>query len=218
MRIVHFADVHIRSLSRHDECRHVTEEFVKKLNCQHVDHIYVGGDLFHTKTQNLSPEYIDFMHWWLLTLVAVAPLHIILGNHDGNLVNSSRQDAVSPIVTMLKHPDIHLYKKSGVYEFTKGFNWCVFSLFDVDGWKNVRPVPGYVNIACYHGPVKGASSDTGWKIDDGLSVDFFNGYTCAMLGDIHSHQFLSFRDVEMVIDESELEMYPDATVIEIIDG
>lgn len=192
-KIAHTADIHIRALSRHSEYRQAFKEFIKDCKEQEVDHIFVGGDIFHTKTTGISPEYIDLLTWWLNEMSKVADVHLILGNHDGNLVNMSRQDAVSPIVEAMANPRVHLYKKSGVYEFSPGYTFCVFSLFDEEGWKNVSPIPNKVNIACYHGPVWGSVTETDWAVEDGLKVDFFDPYPFVMLGDIHKRQVLKKR-------------------------
>jgi hypothetical protein len=217
IRIAHIADVHWRGLSRHAEYVEIFTEFASQVKSNGVQHVFVGGDIFHTKTSGLSPEYIEMMSWWLETLAKSAELHLTLGNHDGNLVNLSRQDAVTPIVKALGNQKIHLYKQSGVYEFAPGYTWCIYSLFDEEGWQNVKPVPGKVNIACYHGPVWGARTESDWLIEDGLTIDFFKDYDFVMLGDIHRTQFLGFRDVELVIDEQDLVRYPGAEVIEEID-
>lgn len=214
MRIAHIADIHIRGMSRLEEYREVFTAFAVRCREQRVDHIFVGGDVWHTKVSGISPEYIDFMCWWLTTLSDVAQLHLTLGNHDGNLANMSRQDAVSPIVATLNNPRVHLYKRSGVYEFAPGYNWCVFSLFDEQNWDRVKPEPDKVNIACYHGPVMGAQTETDWLVEDGLTVDFFKGYDFCLLGDIHRTQFLAYRDIELVIDKANLSKYPNAEVIE----
>ena len=213
-RIAHIADVHWRGLSRHDEYREVFEAFIKDCKKNAIEHIYVGGDIFHTKTSGISPEYIDQLTWWLTAMSEVAPVHMILGNHDGNLMNMSRQDAVSPIVAIMNNPRINLYKKSGVYEFSPGYNWCVFSLFDEEGWKNVIPEPGKVNIACYHGSIRKCLTETDWVIEDGITVDFFSGYDFVLLGDIHRRQFLGYKDCEILIDEKDLKFYPGAEIIE----
>ena len=213
LKLAHIADIHIRGLSRHEEYKQVFEAFAADAKMQKVDHIFVGGDIFHTKTSGISPEYIDFMTWWLKTLADVAPIHLTLGNHDGNLVNLSRQDAVSPIVEALKDSRVFLYKKSGIYEFAPGYNWCIFSLFDVEGWKSVKPLPGKVNIACYHGPVFGATTETDWLVEEGITIDFFKDYDFAFLGDIHKMQYLSGRAVELEIDEIDLHKYPGAEVL-----
>jgi DNA repair exonuclease SbcCD ATPase subunit/DNA repair exonuclease SbcCD nuclease subunit len=195
LKIAHTADIHIRALSRHDEYRHVFKAFIDDCRTQKVDHIFIGGDIFHTKTTGISPEYIDLLTWWLNEMTAVAPVHMVLGNHDGNLVNLSRQDAVSPIVDAMKNPRVFLYKKSGVYNFSSGYNFCVFSCFDEEGWKDVSPVPGDVNIATFHAPVRGSVTETGWDIDDeDITTEFFKDYDFCLLGDIHKQQFLGYRD------------------------
>lgn len=214
LRIAHIADIHWRGLSRHEEYREVFTAFAKQVKERGVEHIFVGGDIFHTKTSGLSPEYIEQMSWWLNGMAEHAEVHLTLGNHDGNLVNLSRQDAVSPIVLALNNPKVHLYKKSGVYEFAPGYVWCLFSLFDEEGWGTVEPVPGKINIACYHGPVWGAVTETDWLIEEGLTVDFFKKFDFCFLGDIHKMQYLSAREAEIEIDESDLSKYPGAEVIE----
>lgn len=216
LRICHIADVHIRGLSRHDEIRTVFTELAEQCKKQVVDHIFVGGDTFHTKTQGISPEVIDLLSWWFKTLASIAPVHIILGNHDCNLVNPSRQDAISPIVSALNDSRVHLYKHSGVFQFAPGYNWCIYSLLDEENWPNVKPVPGDVNIACFHGAVWGAKTETDWEIEEGMKVDFFKEYDFVFLGDIHKFQYLDYRDVELVIDEKDLDKYPNAEVIEVI--
>lgn len=190
MRIAHIADIHIRGLSRHSEYKTIFTQFADDAKAHGVNCIFVGGDIFHTKTSGITPEYIDFMRWWLMKLADVSTVYLTLGNHDGNLTNASRQDAITPIVEALNDPRIILYKQSGVYEFHKNFNFCVYSLFDKEGWKDVVPVPGMVNIACFHGGVRSSVTETGWPIEEGPSVDFFNGYNLVLLGDIHRQQYL----------------------------
>ena len=213
LRIAHFADAHIRSLSRHLEYKEIFLDFSRQCREQGVHHIFIGGDTFHTKCAGMSPECIEFMCWWFGELASVAEVHVTLGNHDGNLVNLSRQDAISPIIRALNNPRIHIYKESGTYEFAPGYCWGVFSLFDEENWDKVKPIPGKVNIACFHGPVWGATTESDWLVEEGITVEFFRGWDFGFLGDIHKFQFLAGRDVELEIDESELKDYPDAEVI-----
>lgn len=218
MRLAHCADIHIRALSRHDEYRDAFERFILSCKENEVEHIFVGGDIFHTKTIGISPEYIELLTWWLNAMSTIAHVHLILGNHDGNLVNASRQDAVSPIVDAISNPKVRLYKRSGTYAIESGINLCVFSLFDVDGWASVKPVIGETNIACYHGPVLGSTTEVDWAVDSGLTVDFFNEFDFTLLGDIHRKQFLSFRTCEMIIDETDVDKYPDVEILEYLDS
>jgi hypothetical protein len=213
MKIAHIADVHLRALQRHDEYHEVFTTFISNCKETNVDHIFVGGDIGHTKTTGISPEYIDFMRWWLNAMSEVAVVHLTLGNHDLNLSNMSRQDAVSPIVETLNNSRVILYKNSGMYEFTEGYVWCVFSLADQENWDKVKPVPGKVNIACYHGPVWGAKTESDWLIEDGLTVDFFKDYDLCFLGDIHKLQYLDYREYEIEIDEQDLSKYPNVEIV-----
>jgi len=187
-KIAHFADTHIRNLKYHEEYRFVFKQMYKKLREQNVDMIVHCGDLAHTKTQ-LSPEYFALAAEFLKNLADIAPTYIILGNHDGNLKNSGREDAVTPIANALDHPNLHLLKDSGHYKVDSGLSFNVLSIFDRHHWK--EPDEDTISIALYHGAVMGSRTGTGWALehgDDDISV--FKGHDFAMLGDIHKPQIL----------------------------
>lgn len=196
IRIAHLADIHIRGLSRHTEYEKVLQAFIDDCKDNHVDHIMIAGDVWHTKTTGLTAEYIKFLTWMLAGMSQVAHVHIMLGNHDLNLSNLSRLDAITPIVDALNNSRIHIYKMSGIYEFAPGFVWCNFGIFDIDGWESVKPVPGKVNIACFHGPVAGARTDNNWMVEGDVNVKFFEQFDFGFLGDLHAHQSLATRSVE----------------------
>ena len=111
-RIAHISDTHIRNLKYHREYNHVFKEIYDSLKQEQPDYIVHTGDLAHTKTQ-LSPEYFEMASNFLKNLADIAPTIIILGNHDGNLKNGDRQDAITPIVDALEHPRLTLLKASG---------------------------------------------------------------------------------------------------------
>jgi len=191
LKCIHIADVHFRGLTRHDEYRETFTRFFEKARELCPDVIYVGGDIVHSKTQGISPELIDMLSWWFTSLADVAPTHIILGNHDGLIQNKDRQDAITPILSALNNPRLHLYKDSGTYPIgVPGFNWCVFSCFDEEGWSSVEPIEGEVNIALFHGGVNGSVTDINWNIEGDVDLDFFDPYEFTFLGDIHKSQFL----------------------------
>tara|TARA_Y100001938_G_scaffold146795_1_gene226523 strand:+ start:2067 stop:5219 length:3153 start_codon:yes stop_codon:yes gene_type:complete len=188
LRICHLADTHIRNLKFHDEYRFVFENIYKKLREQQPDYIVHCGDLAHTKTQ-LSPEYFALASDFLKNLADIAPTYIILGNHDGNLKNSDREDAVSPITNALDHPQLFLLKNSGRVSPQPGLSFNVLSIFDRDNW--MHPKEGDINIALYHGAVMGSKTGSGWAMDHGDDdVGIFKGHDFAMLGDIHKPQIL----------------------------
>ena len=184
VRIAHVADTHIKNLKYHYEYRKVFEQAYQILREQKVDYIVHCGDLAHTKTQ-LSPEYFELAAEFLKNLADIAPTHILLGNHDGNLRNSSRQDAITPIVDALNHPDLHLHKFSGEVELDHNVTLNVLSVFDETNWTDPTDTDR-INIALYHGAVNNSRTDLGWIMDHGdHDVSVFDKFDYALLGDIH---------------------------------
>lgn len=183
-KIAHLSDTHIKTLKQHDEYNQVFGKIYEHLRSEAVDCIVHTGDIAHTKTQ-ISPEFVDMCGNFFTKLAEIAPLHIILGNHDGNLRNSNRQDAISPIVSALNNPNIHLYKNSGEYVVSETLSFNVLSIFDKEGWAKPSSQER-INIALYHGSINGVVTDTGYVIEHGDDViDIFEGHDYALLGDIH---------------------------------
>lgn len=206
-KIAHISDTHIKTLKQHDEYKQVFEQIYNKLREEKVDYIVHTGDIAHTKTQ-ISPEFVDVCGDFFTKLAEIAPLHIILGNHDGNLRNSNRQDAISPIITALNNPKINLYKNSGEYIVDSVLSFNVLSIFDKEGW--VKPSSQErINVALYHGSINGVVTDTGYVIEHGDDViDIFDGHDYALLGDIHlANQGIDKEKYFREIDEEELEEY-----------
>ena len=188
-KIAHIADTHIRNLKYHDEYRIAFKNLYESLINDAPDCIVHCGDLAHTKTQ-LSPEYFQLCAEFLSSLANIAPTYVILGNHDGNLKNDSRQDAITPIVNALKHPNLHLLKNSGEVHLDDGLALNVLSIFDRDNW--LKPTkPEKINIALYHGAIAGSLTGANWTMDQGDdNTDIFRDFDFAMLGDIHRQQQL----------------------------
>ena len=190
-RILHLGDIHFRGMSRHQEYRESFTRFFEQAQELSPDLIYIGGDIVHSKTQGITPEVIDILTWWFTELAKIAPTHIILGNHDGLVLNKDRQDAITPIINAIDDSNLYLYKKSGTYSTgIPGINWCVFSCFDEEGWDDVKPTAGDINIALFHGGVLGSKTDSDWDIEGEVTTDFFHGYDFTLLADIHTCQFL----------------------------
>jgi DNA repair exonuclease SbcCD ATPase subunit/DNA repair exonuclease SbcCD nuclease subunit len=188
-RIAHISDTHIRNLKYHAEYNHVFKEIYDSLKQEQPDYIVHTGDLAHTKTQ-LSPEYFEMASNFLKNLADIAPTIIILGNHDGNLKNGDRQDAVTPLVDALQHPNLTLLKDSQEYSPEAGLTFNVLSVFDRDNWTNPSR-PNNINIALYHGAIRGCQVGSGFQLDHGEDgLDIFKSFDYAMLGDIHKIQSL----------------------------
>tara|TARA_Y100000310_G_scaffold201429_1_gene201513 strand:+ start:4304 stop:7462 length:3159 start_codon:yes stop_codon:yes gene_type:complete len=188
-KVAHISDTHIRLLKFHKEYRIVFEQIYSLLKKGKVDYIVHCGDLFHNKT-NLSPEAVKLSSEFLKGLADIAPTMVIAGNHDGNLKNSSRQDAITPIVDALEHQNLFYFKGSGEFHVNDDLCFNVLSVFDEDNW--VKPTsPKKINIALYHGSINNCLTDTGWKMEIGEhDLSIFDGHDYALLGDIHKCQTL----------------------------
>jgi len=184
IKIAHVSDIHVRKLKYHKEYRAVFEQLYEKLREEKPDIIVNTGDTFHTKL-DMSPEAIKMMSELFVGLADIAPYHMILGNHDMNLKNSGRLDAISPIVDYLDHPNIHFHKYASVVEVADGIDLHVLSIVDPENWQKDLP-EDRVNIALYHGSVVGSVTDSGWMMTHGdISLEELEKYDYAMLGDIH---------------------------------
>ena len=184
MKFAHLADTHIKNLKYHYEYKEVFKKLYEKLREENVDYIIHCGDIAHTKTQ-LSPEFVEMCSSFLSSLASIAPTYVILGNHDGNLKNSSRQDAITPIVEALNEPNLFLLKNSGEVELDGNFSLNVLSVFDRDSW--VTPTKDRrINVALYHGAISNSRTDLGWLMEHGEDdISIFQGHDYAFLGDIH---------------------------------
>ena len=187
MKFAHIADTHIRNLRYHKEYKAVFEQLYDCLREEKVDYIVHCGDIAHTKTQ-ISPEFVDMCSDFLSNLADIAPTYVILGNHDGNLKNTGRLDALTPIVEALEHPSLHLLKDSQEVYLRDGFTLNVLSVFDEDGWDDPSNYDN-VNIALYHGSISNCQTDSGWVMENGEhEVGIFEEFDYAFLGDIHKAQ------------------------------
>lgn len=189
-KFVHLADVHWRGLSRHQEYRASFEDAFAKMRAESPDAIFVVGDIVHSKTQGISPELISNLSWWFRELDSIAPTFVSLGNHDGLITNPDREDAVSPIVNALSLERLKLLKGTRKFAYDERVDVTNFCPFDPEGWSSVGPTPGKMNIALFHGPVLGCSSDDDWVIDADIDISIFDSYDFVMLGDIHKRQVL----------------------------
>ena len=186
-KIYHLADVHIRNLKRHKEYREVFSHLYEYISSTMDDKsiIVVAGDIVHAKT-DMTPEVIEMTQTFLKSLADMLPTIIIPGNHDANLNNHSRLDALSPIVNALNHPNLHYLKDDGVWKMG-GISFSHSSIFSES--KGIIPsdeVSGDYKIALYHAPVDRVKTEHGFEIENkNVNVESFDGYDLVLLGDIH---------------------------------
>lgn len=184
MRIVHLSDIHIRTLKYHSQYRTVFENFYKSLNGKNPDLIFFAGDLFHNKTASLTPESVSLAVEFLNKLSDIAPVKLILGNHDYSQRNLSRIDAVSPIEMALSNKNIRLYKYSQEVDVGNDIVLNILSIYDKK-WE-VPKNKNKINVCCYHGMFRGIVTQTGWVCDKAdLELEFLNNYDYGFFGDLH---------------------------------
>lgn len=192
MKIAHLADIHVQGKEKIAENRIIFENLYKALMKSNPDLIILAGDIFHTKTENITPESISLLVDFFNSLASVAETHIILGNHDGNLKNEQREDSISPIIKAINNSNLFLHKKTETFE--KGeYKFFFYSLFDKEGWSTLEiPKQDKINISVFHGSILGCVYENGIVANDPLhaevDVGFFKNFDFSMLGDIHKRQ------------------------------
>jgi len=197
-KIYHIADVHVRNVKRHTEYKEVFKRlysYIKKTKTDD-DVIYVAGDIVHAKT-DMSPELVSTVSEFFTNLADLLPTIIILGNHDCNLNNSYRLDALSPIVNAINHKNIHYLKDNGIYE-VQGVHFNVMGVDEKpENYIKASEFEGDYKIALHHGSVHNASTDAGFMLSNThVTTDIFVGHDLTLLGDIHKPQYL---DVDKTI-------------------
>jgi len=186
-KVYHIADVHIRNLKRHKEYRDVFSQLYGYIlsTMEENDIIYIAGDIVHAKT-DMSPEVVDLTQEFFTRLADLLPTIVIPGNHDANLNNTSRLDALSPIVKALGHPNLFYLKDTGAWSLG---NMTIVhqSVWDKSpGFPPAADYKGDVKVGVFHGPVDKIETEHGFAIENkNINVGNFKGYDMVMLGDIH---------------------------------
>lgn len=204
-KIFHISDIHIRNLKRHTEYKQVFQRLYSEIEQRKTEDslIVVAGDIAHSKTE-MSPELIQMIKEFFLSLSRLCDTIVITGNHDCNLNNTYRLDVLSPIIESMNLQNLFYYKDSGVY--THGnVDFVVWSIFDnEETYIRANDVEGdRKKIGLYHGPVDSARTDAGFSIfNNKVTVDMMEGYDMFLLGDIHHFQYLN--DEETIAYSSSL--------------
>lgn len=199
MKIAHISDVHIRLKDRHEEYDEVFENLYDILKKKKPDLIVLTGDIVHSKI-TMSPELIQKLVIFFDNLQSISPVVMIPGNHDLNVRNKDRLDALTPIVDMVNDTPyenidhgITYLKETGLFEYNDNLVFGVWS--QVDGKdlilkaKNKKKDKIYIGL--YHGAVVGCELDTKYILREGFATtQTFNNFDYVMLGDIHKAQVL----------------------------
>lgn len=210
-KIIHLADIHIRTYRMHDEYRETfikflaeAMELVKGYKSEEV-RIVIAGDYVHQKI-TISNELLILGTWFLGELSYIAPVVIIAGNHDLLENNKDRMDSITPMVDLLPGLDIKYLKESKCY-IDDNIVWCNYSIFE----ENKRPdiESGRIEygdyktyIGLYHAPIMGATTDIGYEFDESTSLEHFDGCDIVMMGDIHKRQEFIYKGIPICYSSS----------------
>ena len=195
-KIYHIGDLHIRNLQRHKEYRAVFKRFLTQVKKDKIDNslICILGDIAHAKLE-MSPELVKEISWFLTECAKLRETIVITGNHDCNLNNSHRLDVLTPIIENLQNPKIHYLRDTGVYDI-HNITFVVYSILDKEeNWPDGRTIQGENKICLFHGPVRKADTDIGFKISShAFDPEIFDGFDIVLMGDIHRRQTLQQYD------------------------
>lgn len=202
--IIHLSDIHIRLFKRHNEYKEIFDKLYQSIQLEVLEQdkkstiIVISGDIVHNKT-DMSPEMISLTSEFLEKLSNIYPTLIIAGNHDANLNNLDRLDAISPMVNILSNKLTKLYylKDTGIYKLAN-IDFAVYSIMDENCFELIdkSELNNEYKVALYHGTINGATSESGIQLkNDKIKSNYFDGYDIVCLGDIHLHQIVQERDI-----------------------
>ena len=191
-KIIHIADIHIRTIQLHDLYKKQFQNFILELEKQTMDYkheeirIVVVGDIEHQKI-NISNEQLILTSWFLNELTKFGIVVIIPGNHDFLENNTQRLDSITPIVDLLKNDHVNYYKNMGVYK-DDNINWVVYSLYQHNSKPTFEREGDKFYVGLFHGPIQGLSTDLGYEFEDAYDRLNFVGLDLLLCGDIHKRQ------------------------------
>lgn len=203
-KIVHIADIHMRTYRLHKEYKEVMTDFISHTKEQLSDYDYeetrivIVGDLVHQKI-TISNELLMLGTWFLRELSNLAPVVIIAGNHDLLEYNKDRLDSITPMVDLLPDANITYYKGESNCYLDNNIVWCVYSIFDDNNkpdinLKKIEFGEDKTYIGLYHAPILDATTDIGYVFDHGTELDHFEGCDVVMCGDIHKRACYLYKD------------------------
>lgn len=203
-KVVHLADIHIRTYRLHDEYKEVFKTLLVQITDAVKDYkreeirIVVAGDLVHQKIV-ISNEQLILCTWFLRNLEKIAPLIVIAGNHDLLENNKDRVDSITPIVQFLPDANLNYFKESKCY-LDDNIVWCVYSIFEDNKAPEIAQARQEFGddkryIGLFHAPLENAKTDIGYEIDHGAGLDIFEGCDMVMLGDIHKRQTFNHKGI-----------------------
>ena len=210
-KIIHLADIHIRTFKMHAEYGEAFKTTLNKIRELVADYdreevrIVIAGDYVHQKI-TISNELLMLGTWFLRKLDAIAPVVLIAGNHDLLENNKDRLDSITPMVKLLPECKIQYYRDTDCFE-DDNIVWCVYSIFEGNNRPDIEGARAKFGndktyIGLYHAPVAGSVTDIGYELEHGESLSHFEGCDIVMLGDIHKRQSFTYKGIPIAYSSS----------------
>lgn len=222
--ILSIADIHIRcgdlERSRYDEYQQVLNRLCSTfadMECVKAGEavIAVLGDLFHSKGR-MDTTTVKMWFRWMDQLLELAPVMVILGNHDYRQEDPNYPDMISVMTAPYRKGDRAwhkyplLYLEDTGYYVYKNIGIGMMSVKDTLREHNtrgrVKELPRFPPadvlsqmegvdhiVAFFHGSVSRSVFQNGQRVEglaDMYPIEWFAeaGYPCVLLGDIHKQQ------------------------------
>ena len=196
-KIIHIADIHIRTIQLHDLYKEQFEKLLDELSVkflewsdENISHneirIVIAGDIAHQKI-NISNEQLLLTSWFLKELTRFGKVVIIPGNHDFLENNTQRMDSITPVVELLDNQHISYYKDGGDY-IDENIQWVVYSLYQHNQKPKFTKDDNKLTVGLFHGPIQGLSTDLGFEFEDAYDRLNFVDLDLLLCGDIHKRQ------------------------------
>ena len=199
-KIVHIADIHIRTYQLHDVYKAQFDKLLSDLNYKVSEwaeegvnwneiRIVIAGDIAHQKI-NISNEQLLLTSWFLKELTEYGKVVIIPGNHDFLENNTDRIDSITPVVELLNTPHITYFRDMGVFA-DDNVRWVVYSLYQHNERPQYSKDDTNLYVGLFHGPIQGLTTDLGFNFEDAYDQLNFANLDLVLCGDIHKRQVFS---------------------------
>lgn len=218
--IIHIADIHVRvgnhDTARVEEYQHVFDAFCEELAqipsvCHGTALLVIAGDVFHNKGRMDSVAGRMFF-LWINRLLEMLPILVICGNHDFRQEDPAFTDMIDLFSSPYAGKQLHYIRDTGLYTWEnvgfgvtsikdtlRAFNTAGIK-DDLDAFPDPTQLPATVDcrVALFHGTIVQSTLPSGRfanSMATGYSLDWFQGYDIAMLGDNHKQQIHCYESM-----------------------
>ena len=206
--VIHIADLHVRignrDTARINEYEHVFTAFCNEIALipavkNKTAILIIAGDVFHNKGR-LDSVAGKMFFLWINRLLQLLPIFVICGNHDYRQEDPTFTDMIELFTAPYVNRPLYYLNTTGLYIWEN----LVFGVTSIKDTLRAFNTAGMVDelspfpdprqvervdcrIALFHGTLTSSTLQSDHMIQ-GYSLDWFNGYDIAMLGDNHKQQ------------------------------